>query len=569
MITYPRGEITPMGARMLLEGTEPHISYVSYNDSMVFHLMGPMSPMPGVQAGVTIAAESIKGLIAPWQTLDQSGANQDGVTFQDAVYGPAEIDMLVEVHGQTAEETRTVIRDWVGSWDAHSQGELQVLTPEQGLWWAPVRWLKAPTDAMMRASSNRQRFLWTCRLDDSFWRSYDSVGSFQFDYTAITETFNFTAGSLAATTLGTNWPLRYDQPNNADRGYIYADGSQARWRDGTAFFSREVVAGPYKDFSTDTDNQVINMVLGTIPEVSLPKSAYNDIWGRMGRNANGTWNGNGIRARFGFGYVSLHRFNNFIPTLLAERFLLVPPLMGEKWSLLCGFEGNTRLFKVLRNGGEVLACKENGTGSVLNSTHRGIGFGMSAALAIITQATPASVRKISAGDNSNVSQQGYLPLTNDGDVASWPRYLLYGPGTFSMGNGPDSSDVVTLGPLVEGQIVLIETDPRRRSVIDLTPSELASNTPQLGLFQQLIKALVSFATNNNTPPLLEEFESLFGIAPPQGNLYSLMSGRFTAPLPARPSGSTPVTSQIFVRIDDGTADSKIVGAVTPRRKWPL
>ena len=303
--------------------------------------------------------------------------------------------------------------------------------------------------------------------------------------------------------------------------------------------------------------------------MSLPKSAYNDIWGRMGRNVNGTWNGNGIRARFGFGYVALHRFNNYVPTLLAERFLLVPPVMGEKWTLLCGFEGNTRLFKVLRNGAEVLACKEQGTDSVLNSTHRGIGFGMSAALAIITQATPANVRKISAGDNSTVSQEGYLPLTNNGDVPSWPRYLLYGPGTFSMGNGPDSSDVVTLGPLVDGQIVLIETDPRRRSVIDLTPSALPSNTPQLNLFQQLIKALVSFATNNNTPPLLEEFESLFGIAPPQGNLYSLMSGRFTSPVGARPAGSTPVTSKVLVRIDDGNANSKIVGAVTPRRKWPL
>ena len=566
MITYPRGEITPMGSRMLLEGTEPHISYVSYNDAMVFHLMGPMSPMPGVQAGVTIAAESIKGLIAPWQTLDQSGANQDGVTFNDAVYSPAEIDMLVEVHGQTPEETRTVIRDWIGSWDAHNQGELQILTPEQGLWWAPVRWLKAPTDAMMRASSNRQRFLWTCRVDDSFWRSYDSVGSFGFIYEATTDTFNY--GNSNSTDLGANWPLYY---SGAGGGYIYADGSQARWRDdpNDPFTTnpREVVAGPLKNFYTTTNDQVINMVLGSFPEISFPQSGYNDLWGRMGRDVNGAWNGYGIRARIGFGLLEIARFQNFVKTVMASRPLLVPPVMGEKFTLVCGFEGNHRLFKILRNGGEVLSHKD--TSSLYGPTYRGIGFGMYAAGALITQATPGNVRKISGGDNTSVSQEGYLSLTNNGDVPSWPRYLLYGPGTFSMGNGAESSDVVTLGPLVDGQIVLIETDPRRRSVIDLTPSAFASNTPQLTLFQELIKALVSFATNNNTPPLLEEFESLFGIAPPQGNLYSLMSGRFTSPLAARPSGSTPVTSQILVRIDDGTADSKIVGAVTPRRKWPL
>ncbi len=568
MISYPPGELTPNGARRLLEGKEPHISYVSYDDSAVFHLMGPMAPAAGVQEGVTIGRESIKGLIPNWKLLDQAGANQDGVTFNDAIYEAAEIDMVVEAQGVTPAGTRKVIRDWVAAWDSKQQGELHVFTPEQGLWWAPVRWLKAPGEALMRAQANRQRFIWSARIDDAFWRSYDSVGVFEFAYEDMTETFNFTAGSLTATTLGTNWPLRYDQPPNADRGNIYADGSQARWRDGTAYFSREVVAGPYKDFSTDTDNQVINIVLGTIPEVSLPKSAFNDIWGRMGRNTDGTWNGNGIRARFGFGYVSLHRFNNFGPTLLAERFLVIPPLLGDKWTLLCGFEGDTRLFKVLRNGFDTLAFKEEGTGSVLNSTHRGIGFGMSAALAILTQATPASVRKISSGDNSTVSQSGYASLTNTGDVEAWPRYLLYGPGMFNIGNGPDSSDTVQFGPLLDGQIVLIETEPRRRSVVDLTP-DTVSTAQELNVFQQLIKALVSFASNNNVPPLLQQFESLFGILPPQGNLYSYLTGRFTKAVPAKSPGSEPTTSQIFIKIDDGNANSKVVAALTPRRRWPL
>jgi len=568
MISYPSGELTPNGGRRLLEGKEPHISYVSYDDSAVFHLMGPMAPAAGVQEGVTIARESIKGLIPNWKMLDQAGANQDGVTFNDALYEAAEIDMVVEAQGLTPAGTRTVIRDWVAAWDSKQQGELHVFTQEQGLWWAKVRWLKAPGEALMRAQANRQRFVWSARIDDALWQTYDSVGSFQFSYEDMTDTFNYTSGSLTGATLGTKWPLRYDQPGNAERGYIRTDGNQALWNDGTAYFAREVVCGPYKDFSTSTDNQVVSVVFGGIPEVTLPVSAFNDIWGRMGRNTDGTWNGYGIRARMTWGYIELTRFNNFVGTVMYSRPLLIPPVIGEKFTLVCGYEGDPRLFKVMRDGAEILSHKEQGTGSALGSTYRGIGFGMKAQIAILTQATPASVRKISSGDNSTVSQSGYVSLTNIGDVEAWPRYLLYGPGTFTIGNGPNSSDTVQFGPLLNGQVVLIETEPRRRSVVDLTPSTV-STAQELNVFQQLVKALVSFASNNNVPPLLQQFESAFGILPPQGNLYSYLTGRFTKSVPAKSPGAEPTTAQIFVKIDNGNANSKVVAALTPRRRWPL
>lgn len=568
MISYPPGEITPNGARRLLDGKEPHISYVGYDDSAVFHLMGPLAPAAGVQEGVTIARESIKGLIPNWKMLDQAGANQDGVTFNDALYEAAEIDMVVEAQGLTPAGTRKVIRDWVAAWDSKQQGELHVFTQEQGLWWAPVRWLKAPGESLMRAQANRQRFVWSARIDDALWRSYDSVGTFQFSYVDMTDTFNYTSGSLSASTLGTNWPLVYDQPDNINRGYIKTDGNQALWNDGESLYSREVVAGPYKDFSTTTDNQVVSLVLGTIPEITLPYSAYNDIWGRMGRNSNGTWNGYGIRARMTWGYIELARFNNFTKTVMYWRPLLIPPIIGEKFTLVCGYENDPRLFKVMRDGVEILSHKEETTDSALGSSYRGIGFGMKAQLAIITQATPASVRKISAGVNSTVSQSGYVSLTNIGDVEAWPRFLLYGPGTFNIGNGPDSSDTVAFGPLLDGQVVLIETEPRRRSVVDLTPSSVSTDQ-ELNVFQKLLKALVSFASNNNVPPLLQQFESLFGILPPQGNLYSYLTGRFTKSVPAKSPGAEPTTSQIFVKIDDGNANSKVVAALTPRRRWPL
>jgi hypothetical protein len=192
---------------------------------------------------------------------------------------------------------------------------------------------------------------------------------------------------------------------------------------------------------------------------------------------------------------------------------------------------------------------------------------MFAAGALFSQATPGNVRKISAGDNATVAQEGFLQLTNIGDVKAYPRYLVYGPGRFSISNGPDSEDMVEIGPLADGQVILLETEPRRRSVVDVSPSALPEQV--LNPLQQIIRALVSFASNNNTPPLLRQFENLFGILPPQVNLYSLMRGRFTAAIEPRPSNSAGTTSNIKIRIDDGNASSKVVGALTPRRRWPL
>lgn len=567
MISYPSGEITRNQARRLIEGDEPFIAYRSWDGAATWHLMGPLSPIIGVQEGVTITDQSVRGLIAPWQTLDQTGANQDGLTFNDAVYSAAEIDMMVEAHGLTPESTRQVIRDWVGSWDAHRTGELSVFTRESGMWWADVRWLKAPTDALMRAKSNRQKFVWTCRIDDAFWRSYDSVSAFGFEYETMVDKFS----TATTSDLGANWPLRY---SGSGDGFIKCNGKNAVWSDDptTRTQSREVVAGPYKNFSTATNNQVVSMVLGSIPQISL-SGAFNDIWGRMGRNNDGTWNGYGIRARIGWFHIELARFNGFdgsgnpIKTVLASRPMLIPPLFGQRFDLICGEEGDERIFRIQRNGFNILSHKEVGTNSAVGASYRGIGFGMFAGGALINQATPASIRKVSAGDNSTVSQQAFMPLTNIGDVEAWPRYLCYGPGRFSIANGPDSEDLVEFGPILSGQVVLIETEPRRRSVVDVSPSTLPAQA--LNPFQRLIKALVTFATNNNVPPLLQQFESLFGILPPQANLFSLLNGRFSRPLQPKPAGTAGVTSQMRVRIDDGNATSRIVAAVTPRRRWPL
>jgi hypothetical protein len=174
-----------------------------------------------------------------------------------------------------------------------------------------------------------------------------------------------------------------------------------------------------------------------------------------------------------------------------------------------------------------------------------------------------------AYDNLNVAQSGFLPLTNIGSVDAWPRYLCYagsGTPTFYFGDGPNSSSLIPFGPLEPGQVVLITTLPRLRSIVDVTPNKPLPQ--QLDFWQALIKDLISFATINDVPPLLQQFESFFGILPPQGVLYSLLGGRFTTPIPGKYEGVPPVEAHIPVKIDNAAPDTRVVAAVTPMRSWP-
>jgi len=185
------------------------------------------------------------------------------------------------------------------------------------------------------------------------------------------------------------------------------------------------------------------------------------------------------------------------------------------------------------------------------------------------------------------STTGWCPLTNFGTQLAFPRFLCYGPGTFILGNGGSVTatgqpgyasgyapgvvstavNPIQFGPLNEGQIALITTLPRLRSVVDLSPGQAPQTLTKL---QSLIETLVNLVTNSNVPPLLEKFESLFGILPPQGPMYSLLQGRFTtsSAVPPMADGYTAPTSWIPVGITGGNSNSKIVAALTPMRTWP-
>ena len=566
---YPDGPITPHGAYHLLHDKIPQVSLLAYDGSIVFNLMGGLSINDRYAYPERVEIVDIKGLIPPWRNIDQKGATQDGTTFVDALYDPAEITIRVRCRARDNEHLRMVVRDLIASLDAKKESELAWTTHAMGRWWAPIRLNKSIDDSLFRIAGNTYEFDIRVRVDNAFWQSYPDTTSFAFSYDDFTDTFNYTGLQYPGTgSMGPNWPIRYSKPGG---GFVYANGSQAVWYDDPNDWlltqTRDAVVGPYKDFSTSTDNQVVSMVFGTFQEWGFPSGAANDLWARMGRLPDGKWNGNGIRMRIENNIVKLSRFNNYSQTVMKQRAILIPPVPGEKFTLIAGFEGASRMFKVMRNGMELMSHSESGTGSVINSAHRGLGFGMQAGAALITQASPAGIRKISGGDNTAVTQSGFLTRYNVGDQPFWDRYTCFGPGLFRFGNGPDSTDMVEFGPLLPNQIMQIRTDPRKYGVRDLT---VVPPTPQeLNIFQQALKDFISFATGNNAPPLLQSIESAFGIAPPQGNPYSLLRGRFSRPIPARSPGAPLRPYHVKVEIDDGNASSMVLASGTPLRRYPL
>lgn len=169
------------------------------------------------------------------------------------------------------------------------------------------------------------------------------------------------------------------------------------------------------------------------------------------------------------------------------------------------------------------------------------------------------------------SGSSFLHLLNRGDQDGWPSFLFYGPGTFTFSNGiynpiTGAPNMLSIGPLLEGQTVLLVTLPRLNNLIDLS-----SGVPQsLSVEQQTIEAIINFVTDNNVPPYLQQFESLFGILPPQGPLQTLMTGRFDSPIPgvAQPEFAQPAPIAVSITGTGGSSASKIVGRIDPMRTWP-
>lgn len=561
-VRIPAGPITPHGAYHILHDRIPQMTLTSYDKTVVTNMLGGAAIADKFAAPGRVEVKSLKGLIPPWRTIDQKGATEDGVTNVTSLYDPAEIELDTRVKGANPADARKIYNYLVASIDAKEESELSWCTHELGRWWANVRWFKTPTDPIGAIKDKTQDCSLRLRADHSFWQSYPCVDSFYFTYEDDTDTFDVENDPG----LGAGWTLAY---SGTGGGYIRSHNSQAEWvddPDDPILTGGRTVVGRRVGYTSTTDNQVVSTVIGTFPEWSFPDNAGNDLWGRM--NNTGTPGTTGIRVRFGIGKITLSYFNSGVEHVLRERFLLIPPLPGEKFTLVCGYEGDPRMFKVMRNGLTIMSVKEGGTGSSIGASYRSSGAGMFAAPALITQATPASMRKWSAGDNAAVTQSGFVRCVNVGDQDMWETYTVFGPGTFRFWNGPNASgqDYVEFGPVLQNQVMHIRTDPRRRGVVNLT--QVPPSPQQLDLFQKALSDFLNFATGNNATPLAEEIKSQFGILPPQGNPYSLLKGRWNVPIPKKPAGRPAKEHFIKVEIVNGNADSQIIASGTPLRRLP-
>ncbi len=563
----PANPLTPQGSYYALNGIHPRVCLLSWDGTQVFDLMGG-----GAIADRFTAPESVhitsppKGLIANWTMIDQQGANEDGVTFVNAANEPLEIDLPVRCVARDGKHLRKVVRTLLASIDSKRTATLSFWTPELGYWSTPVRWFKAPPEGYKIGGQHRSTEV-TLRLrgDGGFWRGLPDVGEFRFAYADVQDTF----ATDYETGLGPNWPVL---TTGKGGGFPYVNHGKARWRDDPkrTFFTsgRTYVAGPHKDFESETNFQVAEIDLGSFIELG----AAVDIWLRMGRREDGSWNGYGVRARITNATVEVTSFNNYHETLIAWWLILLLPLLGETLRFEAGDPetGDERVFRIKRgyigDGRTVLQWRDAAAVTPLGEDFRGVGFGGYAAGAIITQGTPGAVSEFRAGDASATEQTGFIERLNVGTEPRWDTYTCYGPGTFEIAAGPGSTDMVKFGPLLPNQIVRLNSDHSKRVVTDLT--SVPSTAAELLEYRDALAELESLAPIGNIGPTVNANASGFGISPPQGNLNRLLEGRFARPIPPKPAGGSAVSTHVAVKITGGNSSSRVIARGVPQRRYP-
>lgn len=564
----PANPLTPQGAYYALKGIHPRVCLLSWDGTQVFDLMGGSAIADRFTSPECVQlASPPKGLIANWTMIDQQGANEDGVTWVASANEPLEIDLPIRCVARDGKHLREVVRTLLAAIDTKKQSTLSFWTPELGYWSTKVRWFKAPPDGFKIGGQHKSLDL-TLRLrgDTGFWQGLPDVSEFRFAYDDVKDDFStdYEEG------FGANWPILLTGKGG---GYPYVNKGAARWRDDPrrTFLtsSRTFVAGPYKDFSTETDYQVAEIVLDSFVEIG----AAQDIWLRHGRQSDGAWNGYGARARITNSAITVSAFVNYHETVVAWwPLFLPPPLPLETFRFEMGDPDNLDpyAFKVKRGFSEAgvtsLSWRDDSAVIPLGAAFRGVGFGGYASGAIITQGTPAAVTRFSAGDSSGAEQSGFIERINIGTVDRWDTYTCYGPGTFNIAAGPGSTDMVQFGPLLPNQIVRINSDHSKRVITDLTSTP--PTAAELLEYRDALAELESFAPIGNIGPTVNANASGFGITPPQGNMNRLLDGRFSRPIPPKPVAGPATTTHVAVSISGGNSASRVIASGVPRRRYP-
>ena len=89
---------------------------------------------------------------------------------------------------------------------------------------------------------------------------------------------------------------------------------------------------------------------------------------------------------------------------------------------------------------------------------------------------------------------------------------------------------------------------------------------KLPWLQQWLDQLLGFIADDNIGE--GSNASAFGVPAPQGNMYRLLKGAFSKPIPPKSPGHGPQVVQVAAEIEGGNSDSAIIASGTSLRKRP-
>lgn len=541
-LRYPAGSITPHGVYYFLQGMIATMKLRAYDDTSVFTLMGGENIPDYYNAPENVYMKDLKGLVPPWKQIDQKGATEDGRSFVTSLYDPAEVEATVMVKGKTPATIRRTRRDLFAAIDAIQPSELSFFTFDLGRWWASVRWMDRNQDPEGGARTLRQLVSLRLRAYDAFWRSYDVVDQFRIGHTDAPGDFSEDADALDSD----DWTVATS--GSGSGGLTVAGGQVVP----TLANGQSAVA---RREGWTSASPVVELQLGSLPQWYFDSTTAFDFWVLPGSGTPGT---DGYRLRVNNKTAQLHQFVSGTPTLLSTQQLSFPPRAGESWTFVGG-----PTFKLLRTGALAFSFAPASP-----TAYASAGFGAFASGTV----PPPNVLAISFGSNAPADQSGFVKFVNWGDQPLPPRFTCVGPGTFQLGNGPSATEFVQFGPLLEGQTAQILTDARKRGVTDLSVGTTVASTQDASIFAEGLQDLLGFS--NLVGGLIQALTGILGggstALPPQGNLYSLLTGRFSsaAYIPQKPAGGPPIGYHVPVQIQGGNASSQIIAAGTPLRRLP-
>lgn len=561
--TYPAGPITPHGKYFRDSGRYPTVHLGAHDGSVEFYLHGGESiPWPDQPECVRLTKDGIKNLIASGKIVGQKGATEDGETYIDGLYDPAEPELGVVVRARDPRRLQSVVAELLGAVDMRNTSPLTVTNATGEKWWANVRSTgKSVAEPFTWGESRRQKTTLRLRIDGAFWRSDADISGLGFQYERHVDDFDYTAADVGT---DQGWDVAYVGGHG---GHVSATGGELVWTPPTdpEWLAEERSAiMRHRTMRATDDDMIVELLLGGEGTgLPFPGNAANGIWACM--NNTGTPGRDGIRALVELAQVKVSKFVGGVETVLKVELLGVQPQHGDLFQLICAPNG---AISVRRNGNTVLTTTDPSPQRGLD--YRSGGIEMHAGATILWMATtPAPVDRWALSSNNTAAQAGQIQCLNVGSEPMYRTYTLVGPGTFNIAAAPGSTDMVSMGPLFDGQVVYLRTDPRKTTITDLTAKP---PTPQqLNDWQQAVKDFLDFATGGNAPPLMHALASQFGIQPPQGNLYSLLKGRFgtESAIPAAPVSGEPQPYFVDASITDGNADSQLISTGIPLRRYPL